>query len=130
MNKKIDDIINYVKGKDALQSYSELVDLMGFTEEEASNILGVKTFKDLKFESHQVVPNGVAAVMYFPFSDKGEGGWFSIVGGGRSGGSGLYGDGISTFEVFAEGMENPLTYLSKDKVTNEMLVRQKTKYEL
>ena len=130
MNKKIDDIINYVKGKDALQSYTELVDLMGFSEEEASNILGVKTFKDLKFKPHRVVPNGVAAVEYFLFSDKGEGGWFSVVGGGRSGVSGLYGDGVSTFELFAEGMDNPFTYLSKDQVTNEMLVRQKTKYEL
>ena len=39
------DIIEYIKGKDALESYTELVDLMGFTEEETSNILGVKTFK-------------------------------------------------------------------------------------
>jgi len=120
------DIIQYIKGKDALQSYTELVELMGFTEEEASNILEVKTFKDLNFESHHVVPNGVAAVEYFPLEDNGEAGWFSVVGGG----TGLYGDGISTFEVFAEGMDNPFTYLSKDQVTNEMLVRQKTKYEL
>lgn len=120
------DIIEYIKGKDALQSYSELVDLMGFTEEEASDILGVKTFKDLNFEAHHVVPNGVAAVEYFPLEDNGEDGWFSVVGGG----TGLYGDGISTFEVFAEGIDNPFTYLSKDQVTKEMLVRQKTKYEL
>ena len=120
------DIILYIKGKDALQSYSDLVDLMGFSEEEASDILGVKTFKDLKFKPHHVVPNGVAAVEYFPLEDNGEAGWFSVVGGG----TGLYGDGISTFEVFAEGMDNPFTYLSKDQVTKEMLVRQKTKYEL
>ena len=126
MNKKIDDIVNYIKGKDALQSYSELVDLMGFTEEEASDILGVKTFKDLKFKPHHVVPNGVAAVEYFPLEDNGEDGWFSVV----VGGTGLYVDGISTFEVFAEGIDNPFTYLSKDQVTKEMLVRQKTKYEL
>ena len=124
------DIIQYIKDKDAVQSYSELVELMGFTEEEASNILGVKTFKDLKFKPHHVVPNGVAAVEYFPFSDKGEGGWFSVVGGGRSGGSGLYGDGVTSFELYAEGMDNPLTYLSKEQVTKEMLERQKTKYEL
>lgn len=124
------DIIQYIKGKDALQSYSDLVDLMGFSEEEASDILGVKTFKDLKFKPHHVVPNGVAAVEYFPFSDKGEGGWFSVVGGGRSGGSGLYGDGVTSFELYAESMDNPLTYLSKEQVTKEMLGRQKTKYEL
>ena len=124
------DIIQYIKDKDAVQSYSELVELMGFTEDEASDILGVKTFKDLKFKPHHVVPNGVAAVEYFPFSDKGEGGWFSVVGGGRSGGSGLYGDGITSFELYAEGMDNPLTYISKEQVTKEMLERQKTKYEL
>jgi hypothetical protein len=120
------DIIEYIKGKDALQSYTELVDLMGFTEEEATNILGVITFKDLKFKPHHVVPNGVASSEYFPLEDNGEGGWFSVVGGG----TGLYGDGVSTFEVFAEGMENPFTYLSREQVTQEMLCRQKTKYEL
>ena len=124
------DIVKYIKDKDAVQAYSELVDLMGFTEDEASDILGVKTFKDLKFKPHHVVPNGIAAVEYFPFSDKGEGGWFSVVGGGRTGGSGLYGDGVTSFELYAEGMDNPFTYLSKEQVTNEMLVRQKTKYEL
>ena len=120
------DIIKYIKDKGAVQAYSELVDLMGFTEDEASDILGVKTFKDLKFKPHHVVPNGVAAVEYFPLSDKGEGGWFSVVGGG----SGLYGDGITSFELYAEGMDNPLTYLSKEQITKEMLERQKTKYEL
>lgn len=126
MNNKIDDIITYIKGKDAVQAYNDLVDLMGFTEDEASNILGIKTFKDLKFKPHEVVPNGVASVMYFPFGDNGENGWFSVVGGG----SGLYGDGVSTFEVFADGMDDPLSYLTKKNVTKEMLKRQKTKYEL
>ena len=51
MNNKIDDIITYIKGKDAVQAYNDLVDLMGFTEDEASNILGIKTFKDLEFKS-------------------------------------------------------------------------------
>lgn len=124
------DILRYIKGKDALQAYTELVDLMGFTEEEASNILGVKTFKDLKFKPHHVVPNGVAAVEYFPLGEIDDNGWFSVVGGGRTGGSGLYGDGVSTFEVFADGMDNPFTYLSREQVTKEMLARQKTKYEL
>ena len=126
MNNKIDDIITYIKGKDAVQAYNDLVDLMGFTEDEASNILGIKTFKDLEFKPHGVVPNGVAAVMYFPFGDNGENGWFSVVGGG----SGLYGDGVSTFEVLADGMGDPLSYLTKKNVTKEMLKRQKTKYEL
>lgn len=123
MNEKI---INYIKGKDALQAYTELVDLMGFTEQEASNILGVKTFKDLKFKPHHVVSNGVAAVEYFPLGEIDDNGWFSVVGGG----TGLYGDGVSTFELFADGMDNPFTYLSREQVTKEMLARQKTKYEL
>lgn len=121
-----EDIINYIKDKDAVQSYSELVDLMGFTEEEASNVLGVKTFKDLRFKSHHIVPNAVSAVLYLPLIDKGEGGWFSVVGGGK----GLYGDGKSTFEVWAEDMGNPITYLDKKQITKTMLARQKTKYEL
>ena len=120
------DIIEYIKGKDALESYTELVDLMGFTEQEASNILGVKTFKDLKFKPHHVVSNGVAAVEYFPLGEIDDNGWFSVVGGG----TGLYGDGVSTFELFADGMDNPFTYLSREQVTKEMLARQKTKYEL
>jgi|ETNvirenome_6_85_1030632.scaffolds.fasta_scaffold06547_3 hypothetical protein len=120
------EIIDYIKDKDSVESYRDLVDLMGFTEDEASNILGVKTFKDLKFKPHNVVPNAFAAVVYFPLEDNGEGGWFSVVGGG----SGLYGDGVSSFEVFAEGMDDPLTYLSKEQVTKSMLDRQKTKYEL
>jgi hypothetical protein len=123
MNPKI---INYIKGKGAVQAYTELVDLMGFTEDEASDILGVKTFKDLNFGPHPVVPKGVVAVEYFPLGEVDDNGWFSVVGGG----TGLYGDGISTFEVFAEGMGNPFTYLSGEQVTQEMLVRQKTKYEL
>lgn len=126
MKKIPKDIINYIKGKGAVQAYSELVDLMGFTEEESSHILGVKTFKDLKFNPHRVVPNGVSAVLYLPLIDKGEGGWFSVVGGGN----GLYGDGESTFEVWAEDMGDPLTYLDKKQITKTMLARQKTKYEL
>ena len=121
-----EDIINYIKDKDAVQSYSELVDLMGFTEEEASNILDVKTFKDLEFKPHSVVPKGVAAVMYFPLIDEGDGGWFSVIGGGK----GLYGDGKTSFEVLSENMGDPLTYLDKENVTEEMLKIQKTKYEL
>lgn len=124
--KKIDDIINYIKDKSAVNAYNELVDVMGFNEDEASNILGVKTFKDLEFEPHCVVPKGVAAVMYFPLIDEGDGGWFSVIGGGK----GFYGDGKTSFEVFSENMSDPLAYLGKDNVTEEMLKIQKTKYEL
>ena len=124
--KKMDDIINYIKDKSAVDAYNELVDLMGFNEDEASNILDVKTFKDLEFKPHSVVPKGVAAVMYFPLIDEGDGGWFSVIGGGK----GLYGDGKTSFEVLSENMGDPLTYLDKENVTEEMLKIQKTKYEL
>jgi hypothetical protein len=119
-------IIEYIKHKNSVDAYTDLTKYMGFTENEASSILEVKTFKDLNFNTHSVIPKAVSAVLYLPLIDNGNGGWFSVVGGE----SGLYGDGYSSFEVFSEDMSDPLTYLSKEQVTYEMLKRQKTQYEL
>ena len=117
-------IINYIIGKDAVQAYSDLVDLMGFSEEESSHILGVKTFKDLKFRPHTVVPRAVGSNMSFDDNVGEE--WISVVGGGV----GLYGNGVDTFEVWSHILPDPLPHLNRKEVTEEMLKLQKSKYEL
>jgi hypothetical protein len=119
-------IIEYIRNKNSVDAYTDLTKYMGFTENEASSILEVKTFKSLNFNPHRVVPKAVSAVVYLPLIDKGNGGWFSVVGGE----SGLYGDGYSSFEVLSEDINEPKKYLSKEQVTYEMLKRQKTQYEL
>ena len=121
MNEKI---INYINKKSALDAFNDLTELMGFTDTEASNILGVKIFDDLNFEPHSVIPNAVASSMYFDGNVGEE--WISIVGGG----AGLYGNGVDTFEVWSHILPDPLSYLNKKEVTQEMLKLQKSKYEL
>jgi hypothetical protein len=73
----------------------------------------IKTFEDLKFTSHRVVPGAVHAFMEFP-----QGQWISVVGGGKSS---LYGDGKTTFEVLSSKDEdNPLGHQTKDEVSSIM----------
>lgn len=52
----------------------------------------MKTFKDLKFKKHPIIKGAVQAVIDF---DNGH--WVSVVGGG----SGLYGNGTTLFEVMS-----------------------------
>jgi hypothetical protein len=73
----------------------------------------IKTFDDLKFAPHQVVPGAVRAFMKFP-----QGQWISVVGGGKSS---LYGDGKTTFEVLSsKNEEEPFGYQTKDEVSTIM----------
>jgi hypothetical protein len=78
-------------------------------------------FDDLVFNPHPVLskfqPDAVQATGHFPINGK----WYSVVGGGS-----LYGDGIGTFEVWCDGMEEPSGWLSKEEVNNLLL---KTQYE-
>lgn len=124
MKKLPNSIVQHLTNKNAVDAFLELTNLMGFSPEDASKILGVKTFKDLDFKPHGVVPNAVQAVE--KFHSVVDDGWISIVGGGQ----GLYGDGVDTFEVWATDLPDPLPRLSKEDVTLEMLKLQKTKYEL
>lgn len=73
----------------------------------------IKTFEDLRFTPHRVVPGAVHAFMELP-----QGQLISVVGGGKST---LYGDGRTTFEVLSSRNEdNPLGYQTKDEVSSIM----------
>ena len=111
--KKIKD---YIKDMDKVDAYDSLINIMGYTEAETKHILKIITFNDLKFQPHSVVPNAIRTYVEFPNKK-----WISVVGGG----TGLYGDGVSTFEVLSSDNEdNPLSYLSKEEVTIELLKLQ------
>lgn len=77
----------------------------------------VKTFDDLVFERHANFWNvgAVQAVMEFPNGHS-----ISVVGGG----TGLYGDGKTDFEVWASWQDDVEGYLTKEQVTEVMLETQ------
>jgi|694.fasta_scaffold19185_16 hypothetical protein len=77
----------------------------------------VKTFDDLVFKPHRNYFNvgAIHAVMEFP-----NGHAISVVGGG----TGLYGDGETTFEVWTSWQEDVQGYCTKDEVTELMLLTQ------
>lgn len=107
-------ILEYIKDMDLVEAFESLTDIMGYSEKESAEILNVSVFRDLKFKPHRVVPNGKQA--YMEFGDK----WISVVGGG----SGLYGDGETTFEVFTSEIPDPLPYLSPKEVNKVLLELQ------
>lgn len=67
----------------------------------------IKFPEDFKVQPHSVVPNAMRAV--FPKEGKAV---ISIVGGGR----GLYGNGITTFEMWDFREEQPKGYLSVEEI--------------
>ena len=77
----------------------------------------VKTFEDLVFKPHNNHWNvgAVQSVMEFPNGHS-----ISVVGGGV----GLYGDGVSTFEVWASWEDDVRGFLTKSEVTEVMLETQ------
>ena len=81
-----------------------------------------KGFKDLVFEKHSAVPNGVQAKLSF---DNGQ--WISVVGGGI----GLYGNGTTSFEIMSSSTENTeqgiRVYLSKKQVNSHIKYLQTKK---
>lgn len=80
----------------------------------------MKTFKDLKFHKHQVVPNAVAAGMTF---ENGE--HISVVGGDEF----LHGDGLISFEVLTTLSEDVEGWQSEEQVTAIMIKVQSKKTE-
>ena len=73
-------------------------------------------FENLVFKSHPNGMGGVQATGNFPINGK----WYSVVGGGV----GLYGDGVTTFEVWGDDMDDPIGYLTKDEVEEWLLDMQ------
>ena len=76
----------------------------------------IKTFKDLKFKSHRVIPGGTQAYLEF---DNGH--FASVVGG-----PGLYGNGETSFELGfpLDGGIDVMGWLSPDQITDEMILIQ------
>jgi hypothetical protein len=73
-------------------------------------------FENLVFKSHPNGMGGIQATGNFPINGK----WYSVVGGGI----GLYGDGVTTFEVWGDDMDDPIGYLTKDEVEEWLLDMQ------
>ena len=73
----------------------------------------IKTFEDLNFGVHRVVPNGTQAYLEF---DNGH--FASVVGG-----PGLYGDGEISFELGfpVDDTIDVIGWLSPDQITDEMI---------
>lgn len=73
-------------------------------------------FENLVFKSHPNGMGGVQATGNFPVNGK----WYSVVGGGV----GLYGDGVNTFEVWGDDMDDVIGWLTKDEVEEWLLDMQ------
>ena len=71
----------------------------------------IKTFKDLEFKAHPNGMGGIQAVMKFDNGHR-----ISVVGGS----DGLYGDGITTFEIWRSCDDDVKGYLTMDEVTQYM----------
>jgi hypothetical protein len=75
-------------------------------------------FENLEFNPHQLGGGAVQATGHFPVNGK----WYSVVGGGI----GLYGDGVTTFEVWGDDMDDVIGYLTINEV-NEWLIEMQSK---
>lgn len=71
----------------------------------------IKTFKDLEFKAHSNGMGGIQAVMKFDNGHR-----ISVVGGS----AGLYGNGISTFEIWRSCDDDVKGHLTMDEVTQNM----------
>lgn len=71
----------------------------------------IKTFKDLEFKVHPNGMGGIQAVMEFDNGHR-----ISVVGGS----AGLYGDGITTFEIWRSCDDDVKGHLTMDEVTQYM----------
>lgn len=118
-------LYNYLKDKSVSEMYKDLKSwdiphnkILNIIEE----VIGEKIirFKDLKFELHPMsfrYDKQKAIRSHGLIKNK----WYSIVGGGK----GLYGDGVTTFEVWTEKMEseglNPFGYSTPEEVEKILL---------
>ena len=117
MNEKyIEKMRNHLSGESIRVKYNVLKNDASHTDEEIKEICPeIKTFSDLEFTPHQVVPQAVSSYIVFD-NDH----FVSVVGGGE----GLYGDGKSSFEVgFSDenGGIDVEAWLSPQEVTELMI---------
>lgn len=124
MNERyIEKMRNHLNGDDIKTQYIVLKNEANHTDEEIKLIFpGIKTFSDLKFTDHFVVPEGVQSTMTFD-----NGGSVSVVGGGV----GLYGNGVTSFEVgYTDDLGEFVVegFLSPEEVTVLMLDTQSNHY--
>jgi hypothetical protein len=77
-------------------------------------------FENLEFKPHPAFwhsrDGAVQATGNFPINGK----WYSVVGGAQ----GLYGDGVNTFEVWGDGMDDPMGWLTIDEVGEWLIQMQ------
>ena len=73
-------------------------------------------FENLKFKPHPLGFGGIQATGHFPINGK----WYSVVGGRE----GLYGDGVNTFEVWGDDMDDVIGWLTIDEVEAWLLQMQ------
>jgi hypothetical protein len=80
------------------------------------NINPIIYFENLEFKPHPNGLGGIQATGHFPINGK----WYSVVGGGV----GLYGDGVNTFEVWGDDMDDPIGWLTKIEVEEWLMSMQ------
>ena len=74
-----------------------------------------KTFDDLEFNPHQVIPHTTQAIMEFDNGHR-----ISVVGGDMF----VHGNGVDTFEIWRSCDDNVIGYLSREQVTEKMIELQ------
>ena len=110
----IEKLRDYLKDKPINEKFSFIFDLghdVNFIKEVFPD--DIRTFEDLKFNPHRVVPGGVQAYLEF---DNGH--FASVVGGPK-----LYGDGETSFELGFpyKGSIDVMGWLNPDEITEEMI---------
>ena len=118
MNERyIEKMRNHLNGDDIKTQYNVLKNGANHTDEESKVIFPkIKTFSDLKFSDHSLIPKSVQSKMTFD-----NGGSISVVGGG---GGELYGNGVTSFEAGYtddSGEFVVIGYMSPEEVTELML---------
>ena len=80
-------------------------------------MITLKTFEDIVFKPHSVYRNSVMASIKFP-----NGYSISVVGGSRTeGGCFLYGNGVTSFEIWCSDEEDVRGWQTPEEVTEQMI---------
>lgn len=108
-------------GDKSIPEIYETLMLVNCSHNQALSIIEIITdvrlirFEDLKFVNHPVSLGSLGVGKRIQAKGEINGKWYSVVGG-----TNLWGDGINTFEMWTEKMENvgmsPAPYISKEEV--------------